>query len=248
MKNRTEKERTNYNSKPITEMSKIYVGNLSYKTTPEAMKTHFESFGKIKEAKLMIRRGYSLGFGFVEYETEEDAKKALAANGVEFEGRKLKVEVARPKKEQTAEEKEKPKTNGPRGYRGARRTSRPRGQFRRRPSQKRFAQRKQRPTEISETTIFVKNLAYAVTDEDLKKLFEKYNVVEAKVITRKARKDGSILSKGYGFVEVKTPADQENAVNEMNKKMDHERELGVAKAFKRPEPKAEEKTEKPANN
>ena len=87
-------------------MTKLYIGNINFKTPEANLKTHFESFGKVKEAKLMVFRGYSKGYGFIEYETEEDAKKALAANGVEFEGRKLKVSVARPPKEKTEEKKE----------------------------------------------------------------------------------------------------------------------------------------------
>ncbi|ELP90069.1 polyadenylate-binding protein, cytoplasmic and nuclear, putative [Entamoeba invadens IP1] len=80
-------------------MSKLYVCNLSYSTKESDLEKFFASFGNIKSCKLMISRGYSKGFGFVEYETEDDAKKALAANETEFMGRKLRIDIARPPRE-----------------------------------------------------------------------------------------------------------------------------------------------------
>ena len=236
-------------------MAKLYIGNLSFKTTEANMKTHFESFGKIKEAKLMIYRGYSKGYGFIEYETEEYAKKALTADGVEFEGRKLKVAVARPPRDRTAEKKEgekketKPRQegaprrqyNGPRGKRpfGGRRNTRrypTRQQGGRKPNTRRPQRkpREQKPKEESENILFVKNIAFAVKDEDLKELFKEYNVVEAKVITYKNRA-GEVRSKGFGFVDVKTADDQKNAIEKLNGSTHMERKIVVAKAFKRPE-------------
>jgi RNA recognition motif-containing protein len=56
---------------------KVFVGNLNYDTTEEDLKNAFSKAGKVVEAKV-VRRGYrSKGYGFVEFETEEGAKKAV---------------------------------------------------------------------------------------------------------------------------------------------------------------------------
>jgi len=56
---------------------KVFVGNLNYETTEDDLKTAFSKAGKVNEAKV-VRRGYrSKGYGFVEFETEEGAKKSV---------------------------------------------------------------------------------------------------------------------------------------------------------------------------
>jgi len=56
---------------------KVFVGNLNYDTTEEDLKNAFSKAGTVVEAKV-VRRGYrSKGYGFVEFETEEGAKKAV---------------------------------------------------------------------------------------------------------------------------------------------------------------------------
>lgn len=79
---------------------KIYVGNLSYKTTEEGLSDYFAEFGNVEELKIIQDRetGRSKGFAFVTFATKEDAEKALAANGQEFDGRRLKVNPAQDKK------------------------------------------------------------------------------------------------------------------------------------------------------
>ena len=227
-------------------MTKLYIGNISFKTKEETLKTHFESFGKTKEVKLMVYRGYSRGFGFVEYETEEDAKKALTANGVEFEGRNLKISVARPPRERKpvekkeGEKKEQP-ANKPRGFRPRRG-----GRFPRRNNRGRFnrgnrfnRRRPQQKKEESENILFVKNIAFTCKDEDLKELFKEFNVTDAKVITFK-NKAGELRSKGFGFVDVKAKEDQEKAIEKLNGTTHMERKIVVSKAFKRQEPAKKE--------
>ena len=80
--------------------SKLYVGNLSYSVTGEQLKELCSQYGEIKEA-VVIQDNYSgrsKGFGFVEFNNAEDAKKAIEAlNGTEHEGRALKVNEAKPR-------------------------------------------------------------------------------------------------------------------------------------------------------
>lgn len=76
---------------------KIYVGNLNYATTEEALKNAFSSFGEVLSAVIIKDRftSQSKGFGFVEMSDETAADKAIAdMNGKELDGRRLRVNVA----------------------------------------------------------------------------------------------------------------------------------------------------------
>lgn len=77
--------------------SKIYVGNLPYSVTEEDLRSLFEQYGAVEDVKLIIDRetGRSKGFAFISLASAADAKAALAANGVDFNGRSLKVNEAR---------------------------------------------------------------------------------------------------------------------------------------------------------
>ena len=78
---------------------KLYVGNLSYDTTLDALKAAFAEFGDIVDAVIITDKntGRSKGFGFVEFADEAMAKAAMEAmNGKDLEGRSLVVNVARP--------------------------------------------------------------------------------------------------------------------------------------------------------
>lgn len=81
---------------------RIYVGNLSYSTTEEALRTKFLEFGEVEEAKVIsdYDTGRSRGFGFVTMPNDEEANAAIEAlNGTELDGRTLKVNEARPRGE-----------------------------------------------------------------------------------------------------------------------------------------------------
>ncbi len=79
-------------------MSKrLYVGNLSYSTTDDSLKSAFEQCGTVESAKVITDRetGRSRGFGFAEMSTEEEAQKAIEMwDGKELDGRALKVNIA----------------------------------------------------------------------------------------------------------------------------------------------------------
>ena len=81
-------------------MVNIYVGNLSYNTTEDDLKSMFEAHGKVDRASLAMDRatGRARGFGFVEMPNDEEARSAIGAlNDLEKEGRKMQVNVAKPK-------------------------------------------------------------------------------------------------------------------------------------------------------
>jgi len=84
---------------------KLYVGNLSYNTNEEGLKTHFAAAGTVESAAIITDRisGRSKGFGFVEMATDEDATKAIEmCNDKELDGRALRVNEARPMRERPA--------------------------------------------------------------------------------------------------------------------------------------------------
>lgn len=75
-------------------MTKLFVGNLSYQLTEEELKQTFQGYGNIRGIRLIQNKG----FGFVEFESSESAQKALEElNGKELKGRKMRVEMAKPR-------------------------------------------------------------------------------------------------------------------------------------------------------
>lgn len=83
--------------------TKLYVGNLSYSADDNQLNELFSKAGKVTSATVLKDRysGRSRGFGFVEMASEEDAKKAIEMyNEKEFDGRKMIVNEARPRREE----------------------------------------------------------------------------------------------------------------------------------------------------
>lgn len=80
----------------------IYVGNLAFSMTEDSIKELFEKFGEVVSVKIIKDRDTerSKGFGFVEMETKKEGEAAIAKlNDTEVEGRNIKVNVARPRRE-----------------------------------------------------------------------------------------------------------------------------------------------------
>lgn len=78
---------------------KLYVGNLDFGVDDGKLRELFSEFGEIEEATVIKDRfsGRSKGFGFVTFKEDASADKAIAEiNDKEVEGRKLKVNEAKP--------------------------------------------------------------------------------------------------------------------------------------------------------
>ncbi|MFH1549414.1 MAG: RNA-binding protein [Planctomycetota bacterium] len=78
----------------------IFVGNMSFSITEEALRALFEEHGEVTSAKIVTDRetGRPRGFGFVEMPNDEEAKAAMSAlDSKDIDGRALKVNEARPK-------------------------------------------------------------------------------------------------------------------------------------------------------
>jgi cold-inducible RNA-binding protein len=81
---------------------KLYVGNLPYKITKEALEDAFSKAGKVEDTFIVTDKmsGRSKGFGFITMSTEEEAQAAIDMwHEKEIEGRKLVVNEARPPRE-----------------------------------------------------------------------------------------------------------------------------------------------------
>ncbi|KAF2674742.1 RNA-binding domain-containing protein [Microthyrium microscopicum] len=82
----------------VPQNKKLYVGNVAFDVTAASLREHFESFGKISEARIVIDfKGFSKGYGFVEFENLEDAIRARSdSDGSAFKGRRMVVNYVRP--------------------------------------------------------------------------------------------------------------------------------------------------------
>ena len=78
---------------------KLYVGGIPYSMTDDSLKAAFAQAGVVASATIIMDKmtGRSKGFGFVEFDVDADADKAIEMwNGKELEGRRLTVNEARP--------------------------------------------------------------------------------------------------------------------------------------------------------
>ena len=92
-------------------MKNIFVGNLSFGATEDAVRSMFASYGSVDRVNVVTDRdtGQARGFAFVEMSHAAEADRAIAElNGRELDGRALTVNEARPKEER----------GGVGGYRG----------------------------------------------------------------------------------------------------------------------------------
>jgi len=80
----------------------IYVGNLTYNMTEDSLRELFEPYGEVTSVKIIKDRltDRSRGFGFVEMSNKDEAETAIQKiDGTEVEGRNMKVNLARPRRE-----------------------------------------------------------------------------------------------------------------------------------------------------
>jgi RNA recognition motif-containing protein len=83
-------------------MKNIFVGNLSFGATEDAVRSMFEAHGTVDRVSIVTDRetGQARGFGFVEMSDNAQGDKAIAAlNGADLDGRALNVNEARPKED-----------------------------------------------------------------------------------------------------------------------------------------------------
>jgi len=82
--------------------TRLFVGNLPYKTMESDLMDHFSQAGSVNSVDLMLDKftGKSRGFAFVEFANPADAVKAVEMfNSKDFQGRALTVNIARPRED-----------------------------------------------------------------------------------------------------------------------------------------------------
>jgi len=87
-------------TKTNTMNSKLYIGNLSFTTTEDALRTAFGPCGDITDVYVAMDRetGRPRGFAFITFSKAEEAQAAIAKmDGADLDGRNLKVSEAKPK-------------------------------------------------------------------------------------------------------------------------------------------------------
>jgi RNA recognition motif-containing protein len=251
------------------EPNKVFIGNLSFQCTKESIKQFLTPAGKVTNVEIVMRGSRSLGYAFVTFEEEAEATAAVTTfDQNEMDGRVVKVQLAKPKVEKTdrpvrhraprrrnhpgqssrVDEGEEGTGDvvvvnhsdavSPKVHTWGEDASR-RG---RRPRTRRLL-RSPPDGEPSQTTIYVSNLPYAVDDERLKEIFEKYNVASAHVVKRFTGR-----SRGFGFVDLLSHEDQQQLlVDASNFEVDG-RTLSIKVATSEQRPPAEKGGEnKPEN-
>jgi len=94
--------------------TKVFVGNLAFRTTDQALTEAFSKHGEVKSGVIITRGRRSLGYGFVEFATAQQAAEAVEKmKGAEIAGREIKVELAKDISEQGAEQERGQDGDGP---------------------------------------------------------------------------------------------------------------------------------------
>ncbi|KAJ2829523.1 hypothetical protein GGI24_002121 [Coemansia furcata] len=241
--------------------NKVFVGNLSFKTTDGQLKDFFSDVGDVKDARIITRGPRSLGYGFVAFADEATVNKAVEMkNQAELEGRKINVESARPMAEGAQEAR--PAKSAPRRRQNRRVPGKDRNKARidapqdasdssqqqqakaeptedakpaARPKQQRRGPKKAEQPIVkeertpSETVVFVGNLPFSTTDEELSKLFGGFSISSAHVVVGQKNS----RPKGFGFVTFATHEDQTKAVEKfVNEPLTvNDRVLNIKAAF-----------------
>jgi len=134
------------------QFTNVYIKNFSDKLDEEALKTMFDAYGEVKSVAIMKdQNGTSKGFGFVAYESHEEAQKACEAlNGTEIEGSTETLYVGRAQKKQE-------------------RQAELRSQFE--------LQKQERIQKFQGVNLYVKNLDDTVSDDKLREAFSQYGTI-----------------------------------------------------------------------
>uniref|UniRef100_A0A8C5KM72 Polyadenylate-binding protein n=1 Tax=Jaculus jaculus TaxID=51337 RepID=A0A8C5KM72_JACJA len=171
----------------------IFIKNLDRAIDNKALYDTFSAFGNILSCKVVCDENGSKGHGFVHFETQEAAERAIdKMNGMLLND--LKVFVGR------------------------------------------FMSRKERETEVGArtkefTNVYIKNFGEDMDDEHLKDLFGKFGPV----LSVKVMMEDNGKSKGFGFVSFERHEDAQRAVDEMNGKELHGKQIYVGRAQKKVE-------------
>ncbi|OIR57358.1 MAG: single-stranded telomeric binding protein Tgc1 [Amphiamblys sp. WSBS2006] len=189
---------------------RVCVRKLAYETRESELREFCEKAGKVKDVQLIKRSHIPACFGFVDFEDEKDADKAcIELKGAELNGKNVEVELARPRSgdrrppraETSRAETETFSQRDGRRARGGRRYR---------------SRNDPRPGTPSPDTLFVSNIPYSATEDDLETFFKEYNVKDVRILKTQ---EGN--SRGIGYVTLGSEQEQLLAMKEMiNARMD----------------------------
>lgn len=170
----------------------LFVRSLPYTATSEALSTHFSFIAPLKHATVVADpiTKKSRGFGFVTFTDSDDARRAVKElNGSDFEGRKLKVEIAQPRHRDEAGKKA---------------------------TRDKKEEREQGDVKKRAPRLIVRNLPWSVKEPaQLIKIFQSYGKVRDVIIPRKDNRPGAEM-RGFAFVTMKGYRNAEKAIEKTN--------------------------------
>ncbi|KAG8953649.1 hypothetical protein FRC04_001853 [Tulasnella sp. 424] len=195
LKRKAEDDQSDSSKKPRPDAegsTTIFVGRLSFNVDDDWLKSEFDQYGTVTSSRVIIHKdtGKSKGFGYVTFETAEAAQAALERSGQEIDGRPINVDLANPTS-----------APGDRPERPARRNSD-------------FGSRgngsPQKPTGPATSTLFVGNLPFSATEDQVWEKFADFGSVSS-VRLPTDRETGQ--PKGFGYVEFLNVESAQKAVD-----------------------------------
>eukprot|EP01025_Chloroclados_australasicus_P003257 TRINITY_DN10756_c0_g1_i2.p5 TRINITY_DN10756_c0_g1~~TRINITY_DN10756_c0_g1_i2.p5 ORF type:complete len:218 (+),score=36.17 TRINITY_DN10756_c0_g1_i2:301-954(+) len=180
---------------------RCYVGNLAWRTSWQDLKDEFRACGTVVYANVMQdKAGRSKGWGIVEFETPEEAVKAVQdMNGKEIAGRNVLVREDR-------EDRDLKDPNDPA------RNTRGRGRGRGRGGGRGGGRGRDSDQIGSGLQVVVHGLPWKYTWQDLKDMFSEIGTVESAEVMQ----DDQGRSKGYGTVRFTNTDDAKAAIDQFN--------------------------------
>ncbi|KUL84496.1 hypothetical protein ZTR_06153 [Talaromyces verruculosus] len=213
--NETNGESTETPAKPQMRRE-LFVRSLPASATTEKLTEFFSQSYVLKHATVVIdpETKQSKGYGFVTFADIEDAQRALEEfNGADFEGRKIRVEVAQPRKREIDE-------NGGRSVPTAE-------------SARLKAERTKQREQTAPPRLIVRNLPWTIKDSDqLAALFRSFGKVKHAVVPKKGN-----VQAGFGFVVLRGRKNAEKALEAVNGKEVDGRTLAVDWAVEKKRPR-----------
>ncbi|KAM6925403.1 polyadenylate-binding protein 1-like isoform 2-T2 [Xenentodon cancila] len=204
----------------------IFIKNMDESIDNKALYDTFSAFGNILSCKVVCDEKGSKGYGFVHFETQEAANRAIETmNGmllndrkVQKAGKQLESGIINPKDHFLWEK----------------------CQFSQLSFVGHFKSRKEREVEFGTkamkfTNVYIKNFGEDFSDEKLKEIFS----VFGKTLSVRVMKDEKGRSRGFGFVNYAHHEDAQKAVDEMNGKELNGKTIYVGRAQKRLERQGE---------
>lgn len=203
--NETNGESTETPAKPQMRRE-LFVRSLPASATTEKLTEFFSQSYVLKHATVVIdpETKQSKGYGFVTFADIEDAQRALEEfNGADFEGRKIRVEVAQPRKREIDEKEGR---------------SVPTAE-----SARLKAERTKQREQTAPPRLIVRNLPWTIKDSDqLAALFRSFGKVKHAVVPKKGN-----VQAGFGFVVLRGRKNAEKALEAVNGKEVDGRTLAV---------------------